>query len=55
MISQNDVVSEHGSIAFTINKNDKESIVKMFESLDLKYNILINENVSKISLVGLGF
>lgn len=55
MISQNDVISENGSIAFTINKNDKEVLEKMFKELDLKYNILINENVSKISMVGIGF
>lgn len=54
MISQNDVEAEQGSIAFTVNKNEEVTIKKMFEELNLKYNVLINSNVVKVSLVGIG-
>lgn len=54
MISQNDVISEKGSIAFTSPRTDEESIKKMFNDLELNYNILINSNVVKVSLVGIG-
>lgn len=54
MISQNDVLAEEGSIAFTTSKNDEESIKEMFEKLNLGYTLIINNNVSKVSLVGIG-
>ncbi|QXW66149.1 aspartate kinase [Streptobacillus moniliformis] len=54
MISQNDVISEKGSIAFTSPRTDEESLKKMFNDLELNYNILINSNVVKVSLVGIG-
>ncbi|CAM3075826.1 aspartate kinase [Streptobacillus ratti] len=54
MISQNDVIAEKGSIAFTSPRNDEEILKKMFDDLDHNYNILINSNVVKVSLVGIG-
>lgn len=54
MISQNDVKSELGSIAFTVNKTEEESLRKVFKELDLNYDISINTNVVKVSLVGIG-
>ncbi|WP_066900971.1 aspartate kinase [Streptobacillus notomytis] len=54
MISQNDVISEKGSIAFTSPRTDEQSLRKMFDDLELNYNILINSNVVKVSLVGIG-
>ncbi|WP_156299296.1 aspartate kinase [Streptobacillus canis] len=54
MISQNDVIAEKGSIAFTSPRTDEESLRKMFKDLELNYDILINSNVVKVSLVGIG-
>lgn len=55
LISQNDVVSEKGSIAFTCNINDEANLISMFNELKLdNVKILINKEVSKVSLVGAG-
>ncbi|CAM3058943.1 aspartate kinase [Streptobacillus felis] len=54
MISQNDVIAEKGSIAFTSPRTDEESLRKMFKELECNYEILINSNVVKVSLVGIG-
>ncbi len=54
MISQNDVISENGSIAFTTNKTDEVVINNIFNQLNEKYNVIINNKVVKVSLVGIG-
>ena len=54
MISQNDVLSESGSIAFTIAKTDEQTVKDIFSNLDENYNIMINNDVVKVSLVGIG-
>lgn len=54
MISQNDVLSENGSIAFTTSKLEENNLRKMFEELNLNYNVIINTKVVKVSLVGIG-
>lgn len=54
MISQNDVVSEKGSIAFTIPKDDKNELLEIFKELNEDYKITLRENVVKVSLVGIG-
>lgn len=56
VISHNDVISENGSIAFTTPRTDENLIRELFEKLKLDDNIkvLINKNVVKVSLVGIG-
>lgn len=54
MISQNDVISENGSIAFTTNKTDEVVVNNIFNQLNEKYNVIINNKVVKVSLVGIG-
>ncbi|CAM3535204.1 aspartate kinase [Pseudostreptobacillus hongkongensis] len=54
MISQNDVIAENGSIAFTTPRSDEQSLNKMIKELDENYNVIINPNVVKVSLVGIG-
>lgn len=54
MISQNDVIAEKGSIAFTVPKTDKKDLEDILNSFDNVYNISIKENVVKVSLVGIG-
>ena len=56
IISHNDVISENGSIAFTTPRTDENLIKELFNKLELNNNIkvLINKNVVKVSLVGIG-
>lgn len=56
IISQNDVISENGSIAFTTAKTDENLLNKLFSSLKMgtDVKVLINKNVAKVSLVGIG-
>lgn len=56
IISHNDVISENGSIAFTTPRTDENLIKELFNKLELNDNIkvLINKNVVKVSLVGIG-
>ncbi|WP_156286285.1 aspartate kinase [Oceanivirga salmonicida] len=55
VISHNDVISENGSIAFTTPKTDIELVNKLFSELDLENaTVVINKEVSKVSLVGIG-
>ena len=56
MISHNDVISEEGSIAFTTPKTDEKLLLELFETIKLneKTKILINKEVAKVSLVGIG-
>ena len=54
--SQNDVISENGSIAFTTARTDENLLNKLFSSLKMgtDVKVLINKNVAKVSLVGIG-
>ena len=56
IISQNDVISENGSIAFTTARTDENLLNKLFSSLKMgtDVKVLINKNVAKVSLVGIG-
>lgn len=56
IISQNDVISENGSIAFTTARTDENLLNKLFSSLEMgtDVKVLINKNVAKVSLVGIG-
>lgn len=57
MISQNDVLSENGSFAFTTSKTELVSIQKMEEILKKEkpeISVNINTRMSKLSLVGIG-
>lgn len=57
MLSQNDVISEKGSFAFTLSKNDEiqiKELVKYINSEMPNVDVLLNENMVKISLVGIG-
>lgn len=57
MISQNDVKSEFGSIAFTCPGTDKDFLNKSFKDLESVFPMMepeFREGVSKISLVGIG-
>ena len=47
-------VSENGSIAFTTNKTDEVVVNNIFNQLNEKYNVIINNKVVKVSLVGIG-
>lgn len=56
IISHNDVISENGSIAFTTPRTDENLIKELFDSVKISADtkILINKNVVKVSLVGIG-
>lgn len=57
MLSQNDVISEQGSFAFTTNKNEEiqvRELIKYINNEMPNINVLLNENMVKISLVGIG-
>lgn len=54
IISHNDVISENGSIAFIVQRTELEAVKTLFSELDLKSNVLINDKISKVSLVGIG-
>ena len=57
MISQNDVTSHHGSFAFTCPKTDivaLEKIGKEIEAEFSKTSFIINQYVTKVSIVGIG-
>lgn len=56
IISHNDVISENGSIAFTIPRTDEGLVIELFKELNLDKNIktIINKEVAKVSLVGIG-
>lgn len=55
LISHNDVISENGSIAFTIPRTDEVMIKNLFDSLHLPdVNVILNKEVVKVSLVGIG-
>ena len=56
IISHNDVISENGSIAFTTPRTDENLIKELFNSVKISADtkILINKNVVKVSLVGIG-
>lgn len=57
MISQNDVVLENGSFAFTTSKNDKNQVLKLIETISIEnenINCILNEKMAKITLVGIG-
>lgn len=56
MISQNDVISENGSIAFTTSLSSEKSIIKLFEDIKLDdcTKVLINKDVAKVSIIGIG-
>ncbi|RRD39533.1 aspartate kinase [Leptotrichia sp. OH3620_COT-345] len=57
MISQNDVLSEHGSFAFACPKTEKTSLEKLSEILKEEFkdiSVIINPYVVKVSLVGIG-
>lgn len=57
MISQNDVSSEHGSFAFTCPMSDEVSLEKIRKILEEKFDrisVIINPNVVKVSIVGIG-
>ena len=56
IISQNDVISENGSIAFTTARTDENLLNKLFSSLKMgtDVKVLINKNVAKVSLVVIG-
>lgn len=55
LISHNDVISENGSIAFTTPRTDEPLVKKLFEKLNLQnVNVVLNKEVVKVSLVGIG-
>lgn len=55
LISHNDVISENGSIAFTTPRTDEPLVKKLFEKLNLQnVNVILNKEVVKVSLVGIG-
>lgn len=57
MLSQNDVISEQGSFAFTTSKNEEiqvRELIKYINNEMPNINVLLNENMVKISLVGIG-
>ena len=57
IISQNDVTSENGSIAFTAAKTDEAGLEKAIVKLKDKLKgieVVVNKDVSKVSLVGIG-
>lgn len=56
MISHNDVLSEQGSIAFTTPRTDENLLKELFNTVKLNENteVIINKNVAKVSLVGIG-
>lgn len=56
MISHNDVISENGSIAFTSTIASEKSIKQLFDNvaLDKDSKVLINKDVAKVSIVGIG-
>lgn len=57
MISQNDVSSESGSFAFTCLETDKQALEKMANDIKKEIegaNFIINEYVTKVSIVGVG-
>ncbi len=57
IISQNDVLSETGSFAFTSPRTDQESLEKVGDILKGKFPkmaFIINPYVSKVSIVGVG-
>lgn len=55
IISHNDVISENGSIAFIVPRTDIEVVKDLFLSLNLENsNVILNDKISKVSLVGIG-
>ena len=57
MISQNDVTSHHGSFAFTCPKTDIAALEKIGKEIEAKFSktsFIINQYVTKVSIVGIG-
>ena len=57
MISQNDVTSHHGSFAFTCPKTDIAALEKIGKEIEAEFpktSFIINQYVTKVSLVGIG-
>ena len=57
MISQNDVTSHHGSFAFTCPKTDIAALEKIGKEIEAEFpktSFIINQYVTKVSIVGIG-
>ena len=57
MISQNDVTSHHGSFAFTCPKTDIAALEKIGKEIETEFpktSFIINQYVTKVSIVGIG-
>ena len=57
MISQNDVSSHHGSFAFTCPKTDIAALEKIGKEIEAEFpktSFIINQYVTKVSIVGIG-
>lgn len=57
MISQNDVSSKNGSFGFTCLKTDKTALLNLADDIQNEIsdsNFIINEYVTKVSIVGVG-
>ena len=57
MISQNDVTSHHGSFAFTCPKTDIAALEKIGKEIESEFpqtSFIINQYVTKVSIVGIG-
>ena len=57
IISQNDVTSHHGSFAFTCPKTDIAALEKIGKEIEAEFpktSFIINQYVTKVSIVGIG-